>query len=534
MLVIQPHRECSMRSLASVCLLSALVLAACGGGSDPPPPPPMSSTISPGSGTLSLPENGSGTLDFAVTVTNPRSSMVAVVDFDQPVLQQVGAIDTSVSGKYAVHLSTTPGLASGAYSGNVRLRLCTDASCATVLSGGTQTFAYQVSVALDDWSTFQRNAAHTGYLNAQFDPAKFTLLWTWTRPAGDPEPIGGINAVATGGGHVYVTKDIYFGQGAVYALNESDGSVAWTYALGQMASEGPAAYAGGDVIVPSTSPGEQCVAWAIDATTGLYKYQMLTGCQWSSYFAPTISGGSVLQTSQAGYVYSFSQLDGSPQWSMSAGAYDQSTPAADASYVYQYGTAGAAALSVFDKVSGALVTTLSDPFAPGSSGYSLFSAPLVTTAGKVLSFSGGGFSGRAASSSEQYESRVLVNYDITTRAYAWRSANSYFTHPAAANGVIYAARNAPSSLDALSESDGHILWSWAPPAGESFHRNIVVTRNLAFVSTDAHVYAIDLGTHQQVWQIAQSGMLAISGSGILYIATGSTLSDGRLIAIKLQ
>jgi len=128
-----------------------------------------------------------------------------------------------------------------------------------------------------------------------------------------------------------------------------------------------------------------------------------------------------------------------------------------------------------------------------------------------------------------------VSYNISAKTIAWRSANAYLTHPAIANGVIYAARNSPATLDAMSEADGHILWSWTPPAGNtSFHRNTVVTNNLVFVSTDANVYAIDLNTHQAVWQYAKPGMLAISGSSILYIATGATISDGNLVAIKLK
>ena len=54
------------------------------------------------------------------------------------------------------------------------------------------------------------------------------------------------------------------------------------------------------------------------------------------------------------------------------------------------------------------------------------------------------------------------------------------------------------------------------------------------VSTDANVYAIDLSTHQSVWQYGQPGMLAISGGSTLYIATGATISDGRLVAIRLK
>ncbi len=331
---------------------------------------------------------------------------------------------------------------------------------------------------------------------------------------------------------MFVTKDIYFDQAALYALNEVDGSLNWTYAFGSMASEGPPAVGNGNVFVPTTDPGGHCVTWAIDATSGLYQFKMPSTCQWSAYFAPTALDGSVLQASQAGSVYSYSIFSGGQQWSVPAGNYDQTTPAADAQYAYQY---GAGTLNVFDRTTGATVASIADPFAPAFSGYSMFSAPMLGATGDAIVFSGGGFSGSGWSSSEQYDSRPLVSYNIAGDAIAWRSANAYLTHPAIANGVIYAARNAPATLDALSESDGHILWSWTPPAGNtSFHRNTVVTNNLVFVSTDANVYAIDLSTHQAVWEYAQPGMLAISGSSILFIATGATVSDGNLVAIRLK
>jgi hypothetical protein len=404
------------------------------------------------------------------------------------------------------------------------------------IAGSTQANIFQPSTPSPDWVTFQGDAGHSGFVNAQFDPALFTQIWSWSRPAGDPEPIGGINSVATTAGKVIVTKDIYFGQGAVYALNEGDGTLNWTYAFGSMASEGPPAVANGVVFVPTNDPGSNCVMWAIDATLGTYQFKMPSTCQWSSFFAPTALGGSVLQTSQAGSVYSYSIFSGGLQWTVPAGAYDQTTPAADAQYAYQYGfSTGSPALNVFDRMTGATVASIADPFAPASSGYSTFSAPMLGATGDAIVYSGGGFSGRAASSSEQYGSRPLVSYNVTGKTIAWRSANAYLTHPAIANGVIYAARNAPATLDALSEADGHILWSWTPPAGNtSFHRNTVVTDNLVFVSTDANVYAIDLSSHQAVWHYAKPGMLAISGSSILYIATGATLSDGNLVAIKLK
>lgn len=526
--------------------LMAAAVAACGGGDDgggastpivspPPPPPPFTSSVLPTAGSLQFVEGSGGQLSFTVTTNGATTAtVVPVVNVDPAVMRVEGAVDTSVPNQYTVRLATVSNLAPGVHQGQVGFRLCSDVNCTTEQAGGQQSFSYTVDVGLLDWATFQRNAGHTGFVNVQLDPARFSTAWQWSRPAGDSEPIGGINAVATGAGKVFVSKDIYFGQGALYALDEANGSVSWTYALGRMASLGPPAYADGRVYLPSNDPSSNCAIWSVDAALGTYLSRMSSACQWSSFFAPTPFDSGVFHTADTGVVYNYFASDGSQQWAQQAGAHDQATPAVDSRYVYQYGV-NSAGLRVFDRLTGAAVATIADPFYPGSNGYSMFSAPMLGSTGNVFSFSGGGFSGRAASSSEQYDSRVLVNYDVARQAVAWRSANAYLTHPALANGVVYVAGNSPASLDALSEADGRVLWSWTPPAGEAeFHRNIVVTRNLVFVSTSASVYAIDLNTHQQVWRYPRPGMLAISAGYMLYIATGSRLSDGDLVAIRLR
>ena len=549
-------RQFARQASRFVAAIALAGLAACGGGgggSDPvggapgpvvppvlppaPPPAAVSSTISPPSASVQAVEGGSAEFAFTVVVTGtPSGTVVPAVSVDGIVVAVEGPVDASVANQYTVHLKTLPTVAPATYVGEVIFRLCTDATCSSVHAGTQQAFAYTASVKLGDWTTFQRDAAHSGFVNVTLDPSRFARIWSWSRPAGDPEPIGGINAVSTGGGSVFVTKDVYFGQGAVYALDENDGSPKWTYAMGPMASTGPAAFSAGMVYAPSTDPAENCVVWAIEATTGLYKFKMPSGCQWSSYFAPTVKDGSVLHTSQAGAIYSFSTGDGSQQWTAAAGAFDQTTPAGDTRYAYQYGSNGTgAALNVYDRATGGSVASIADPFTTTLSCCSMFSAPMLGSMGNAIVFSGGGFSGRAASSSEQFEERILVSYDIARKVYAWRSANAYLAHPAIADGVVYAARNTPPMLDALSEADGRVLWSWPLPSGNaSFHRNLVVTRNLVFVSTDANVYAVDLSTHKDVWHYPQPGMLAISGNSVLYVATGATLSDGNLVAIRLK
>lgn len=523
-----------MHPIQKHCALAAMAVAvtACGGGSTPATPS-LPAQLAATNATPQLIEGNTGT-ELAVTASYSGTSDHAIVptfQFDDAVFVQQGTIDATTPGKFVLHLRTRSGLAVGSYAGQVSFRLCQDSACATVYPGSSQTVAYAVKVALADWGTFQRNNAHNGYLHVTLDPARFAKLWSWSRPAGDPEPVGGINTVATGMGMVFVSKDIYSGQADVYALNEADGSLAWHYASGRMASEGPPAYANGAVYFATTTESEQSRLTALDAATGKYKFTMPYDSQWTAYFAPTIEGDSVLHTS--GLLSSYATADGKLNWRVPAAAYDVTTPAADATYVYQYGTANGGNLSVFERASGALVAKIGDPFFPGWSGYSEFAAPMLGTGHNVIAFSGGGFSGQAASNSEQYEQRVLVDYDVARQAIGWRTADAYQTHPALGNGVLYAATR--TRLDAIDETDGHVRWSWTLPATDmGFHRNVLVTDNLVFVSTDRAVYAIDLKTHLPVWQYGQGGNLAISGAGILYITTGVRGSDGGLVAIKLM
>lgn len=205
----------------------------------------------------------------------------------------------------------------GRHKGSISFRLCSDSSCGTVHAGGTQSLPYDITVSLkDDWQTFQRDAAHTGFADIPLDPANFSPAWTWQRPAGD--------------GKAFVTKYIYFGQAAVYALDEATGSQVWMYAIGPMHSEGPAAFANGTVYAPSQDGNEQGAMWALDASTGTDTFKMLTGGQWSNYFAPTALGDAVAQVTYDGGIYEFSTADGSQRWTATSNVSDQSTPALDA------------------------------------------------------------------------------------------------------------------------------------------------------------------------------------------------------------
>jgi len=522
----------SGKALIAVAMAVGLLgLAACGGGgggggggSSSSGATSITVTLSASSGSASVTEGATAaSLATTATATGPvPASAVADLQYDKTVFSTVTAT-AGAGGSYAVSLQTLPNLAGGEYKGTVNFRLCQDTSCANVYAGSAVSYTYDIIVSLQDWTTFQRDAGHRGYVHTSYDSTKFTKLWAWTDPAGNPS--GAINAAVTGGNAVYVTSST----GKVYKIDEQSGTSVWSYdASANMNSIGSAAYDNGTIYVPTfdftSSNGlgnEYGVIWGIDASTGLYKNDYSFAAQWSSWLSPTLYK-SVMYFS-AGYyggqVYAYSTTKGTQTWLTSGGggnAWDRETPAVDDKYVYYYdGTH----LEVYNVADGSAVEMISDPNATAYT-YSYGGAPIVGSSGDVLALSG-----------TQEQIRKITRFNIATGTVAWGTANGYKTTPAIAGGVIYAARNSPGIVDAINEADGTVAWSWPMPAGNStFTGNLVVTDNLLFVCTDKNVYAIDLTTHQSVWSYAATGALTISANNILYVAS----NPGTLTAIKLK
>jgi hypothetical protein len=76
----------------------------------------------------------------------------------------------------------------------------------------------------------------------------------------------------------------------------------------------------------------------------------------------------------------------------------------------------------------------------------------------------------------------------------------------------------PYVVDVVSPDGGVTATSSTPPAtAQQWAGNVLLTKNLVFVSTDGATYAIDRSTHAQVWTYPFGGKLSMSSNGILYI-----------------
>lgn len=447
-------------------------------------------------------------------------------------------------GNYVLELLTLSSASTGLHTGQAVVSLCMDADCATpqavpgvwvnytinvLASGrawpGNNLTALSSIQGAPEWATFQGNAAHTGYVPVTLDPNLFGTRWQISVPTFlyFNSRIN-LATVTTEGGRFYMA-----GSNAVTARSEYDGSTLWSYSFSGLPypSVNPPAVSNGIVYVAA---GQQSSTYmfALDAGNGSKVFQSAMSSQWENYLAPTV-GPSGVYTNAGTYggLYAF-DFQGNQLYFASTAQQSSWTPAINTGSVYAY---TGDALRVFDPVSGALKTKITDPTfsnyiyqIDGSA--VLGAANSVFAAGYLNSWLNGGATGNS-----------LVHFNLLSNTVDWTSKGCYPSTPAYDSGIIYAANNNPLRVEARSEVDGSLIWSWTPPASgdTGFVSEVLLTQNAVIVSTNLSTYAIDRSTHHVVWSYPTAGNLALSPNGILYIeGYGAYGSSTTLTAINVH
>jgi hypothetical protein len=444
----------------------------------------------------------------------------------------------------ALSLTTSPRTPPGHYQGSVTLTLCSDAACATPQSVPSIVVPYDVYVlspasvwpgnnlstlvpwsGVPDWTTFQANGAHTGYVPVDLDPNSFSTRWQ--APALDiPVTWGGnLNTLVASNGVLFIG-----GGTTLYARNESDNSAVWSYDFSGLAfpSVNPPSIAAGVVYVAA---GQQSSTYmfAFNAADGTPLFKSLMSSQWEHYLAPAIGPqGIYTNAGTYGGLFGFdttgTQLfaDYMPQTS-------EWTPAVDAAAIYTY---TGDALRVLDPVTGALKLMIADPN-PQNFVYQINGSAVLGAHGSVFAADYVN-----ASINGTNTGNTLTDFNTTSNSIAWVVNGNYANTPAYNAGVLYVTNNNPVRLEARTEADGTLLWSWVPPqAGDTaFVSETLLTNNMIFVSTNLATYGIDTTTHQTVWSYPLVGKLALSRSRILYIEgqQSQTGVPGTLTAINVN
>lgn len=361
------------------------------------------------------------------------------------------------------------------------------------------------SGATTEWTTYQGNAGHTGYVAASLDPVSFRELWVATVASNVA-----LNPVTAGDGNVFASTNAYFGKQLFVTLDAKTGAQKWSKDFGAIHSVDPPAYWSGKVYV-MTGGHEDSFLWGFEANTGAQLFRTPYGNQWSRWYAPVVIDGSVYTAGgYYGGMYRFNATDGKQSWFAQTNQYDAWSPSVSNDRVYAYTGSYDPKLDVVNATTGVSEFTIKDPRFSWN-GWSMTGAPVLGSMNDVLAV----------------QANRLVAFDLGARTIKWEQTGQFAAALTLANGVLYVPTY--RDVEARQETNGSLVWTWKPPEGSPVN-TVVATKNLLFVSTAANTYAVDLTSRRQMWSYPAGGQLALSNQGILFIAQVT----GKLTAISVK
>jgi outer membrane protein assembly factor BamB len=259
-----------------------------------------------------------------------------------------------------------------------------------------------------------------------------------------------------------------------------------------------------------TSTGhEDTFLWVYDQANGALLQKLAMTSQWSNYSAPTVLGTEVYSLDgYFGGVSKFSDPAGTFSWRVGTTVSDGWTPATDGRFAYTYSTPDNKFLA-FNATDGSLAYSIGEPY-PYSTLFTAAPVMLADNLGFVIAGD-------------------LMAFDLTTHTRAWVVNTDLSGTPAFGNATVYAFGANGTVLEARHPKTGSLLWT-SQNLGNTRYSSVIVTQNLAFVSSSSRTLAIDLNTHQIVWSYPQGGSLAISPRGVLTILS----NGGALATVNLR
>ena len=511
-----------------------IALAGCGGGGGATTPAAPTMTVLSGDVVRYSAASRGLAIDISAQAANftPVGTLYANASDTAGILQKAVAISTNASGALTFSVDTLASLTAGHYKGSLVLKLCSDAACNTPQAVPSIAVPYDITVLASgdawpgdkltpltpwtdvaDWSTFQGNASHNGYVPANLNPDRFSLRWK-TGPLGikDASFYGYNTTLVAANGLFYAASD-----NRLKARKEFDGSVVWSIDVSdlQYPSVNPPAVADG-IVYMAAGQQSSTFMFGFDAATGTVRFKSPMSSQWETYLAPTPFGGAIYTNAGSyGGLYAFN----SAGVRLFTGALSQTSmwsPSVDATSAYAY---VGDSLTIFDRKTGAVSSRIADPQASNYvyqvNGAAVLGAPGTAYAAHYANaFLNGGAMGNS-----------LLKFDTAKGFIDWRISGNYPVTPAYASGVLYAPNTNPYRIEARTETDGALRWSWTSPGlgDRTWENEPIVTKNLLFASTGKTTYAIDLSSHKVVWSYPAAGKLALTQSGILYIQNNEAL-----------
>ncbi len=343
-----------------------------------------------------------------------------------------------------------------------------------------------VDLSAQEWSMYQGDASHSGYLDIAIDPSSIWQAWSLSLSK------WGLGSATSSDGRVFVG-----GSENLWCIDSASGRVLWSHPFSRSTRINPPSYANGRVYIQIGDPfGSSHQLRCYDAKTGSLIFSTPYPAYLSSHYAPTMYDGKVYINGGApGGMSAFDATSGNKLWSTRLQAMDLWTPAVDELHAYAYVDG---VISKLDRHTGVILDSFQEFSSRPYPDMDL--APVLGGRDDLLAVSDGN----------------LLSFDLQKRNTRFSIKNKFQGQPAVHGGVIYALTQ--SALEARDQGTGQLLWSWTE-AGQVFDGNVVITARHAIVCSRTWTFLVDLETHDDVFFFPVAGKISVADNAIL-IASG--------------
>ncbi len=340
-----------------------------------------------------------------------------------------------------------------------------------------------------DWLTLGGNPGRTGYLPLEKGASRYVPVWTATLPSEDFH----LTQLAVGDGVLVASGYTDLGAGIVVALDAREGYQLWRKEFSDTASVNSPTIAHGAVFVQQVTRYADGYLFCWDLYTGAEKWRAHFGIQATTPQAPlVVEQGVYVNGETYGGMMGFDASTGEQLWIVALPQYSDWTPSYANGKLYTKVEAFCEHNITTGEMRWCRNTEWSQDRAANTPVIDQGMALLVCKSGLEA-----------------------VDLDAYSPLRWFRSGDYNRTVPASARGIVYALN--AGVLEALSLSNGELLWSFADSELLRLINAPIVTADFVYVASPTSTYVLQRTTGVPVWQTNHGGWLSVA-SGYLYIA----------------
>jgi hypothetical protein len=339
----------------------------------------------------------------------------------------------------------------------------------------------------NNWSFYGQNQLHNSF--NKFDSTKVPMRLKWQRQVLSINP-GSLSVINN---RIFYAENVIMQKCNLHAVDLDDGNEIYNVGFGSINAVGLPSFSQGRLLLQSNNNSNGSYILSLNYFTGNTIWKKAVRPQWDNNWQPLFYKNVVIAyvAGSLSGLSAFDRTTGNLLWTKAEQVPYNSSPALIDSTLYCYNQDTLKAINVFTGVRRWTATGM-----PYSFDNLIDKIPVADTLLNKIFLS---------------DDHHLVCFDLATKTIKWSVSGNFIYPPAQYNGRLYDIDS--TTLKVYDEITGALLYRFV------INRNInhasVISNGIIYISTDTHVYALDIKTMEVKWDYLTGGNLVAANNYLI-------------------